>query len=70
MIFEVAQVNGKVYLTFEDPKLLSVVMSDMEDLVKSTAYAGNYEAAKEYIDTLLKLRKAKKEMEEAKNDTL
>ena len=70
MIFEVAHVNGKVYLTFEDPKLLSVVMSDIEDLVKSTAYAGNYEATKEYIDTLLKLRKAKKEMEEANNDTL
>jgi len=63
---EVAQVNGKVYLTFEDPKLLSVVMSDMEDLVKSTAYAGNYESTQEYIDMLLKLRKAKKEMEEEK----
>lgn len=68
MKVEVAQVNGKVYLTFEDPKLLSVVMSDMEDLVKSTAYAGNYEATKEYIDTLLKLRKAKKEMEEGKEN--
>ncbi len=68
MIFEVAQVNGKVYLTFEDPKLLTVVMSDIEDLVKSTAYAGNYEATKEYIDTLLKLRKAKKEMEEGKEN--
>jgi len=63
---EVAQVNGKVYLTFEDPKLLSVVMSDIEDLIKSTAYAGNYESTQEYIDMLLKLRKAKKEMEEEK----
>ena len=63
---EVAQVDGKVYLTFKDPKLLAVIMSDIEDLIKSTAYAGNYEATKEYIDTLLKLRKAKKEMEEDK----
>ena len=66
MTFEVAQVNGKVYLTFEDSKLLTVAMKDVEDLIKSTAYAGNYEATKEYIDTLLKLRKAKKEMEEEK----
>ena len=70
MMFEVAQLSGKVYLTFKDSKLLTVIMSDIEDLIKSTAYAGNYESAKEYIDMLLKLRKAKKEMEEAKNDTL
>lgn len=65
--FEVAHAEGKVYLTFKDPKLLAVIMSDIEDLIKSTAYAGNYESAKEYIDMLLALRKAKKEMEE-KND--
>lgn len=65
MKFEVAHVDGKVYLTFKDPKLLTVIMSDVEDLIKSTAYAGNFEATKEYIDMLLKLRKAKKEMEEA-----
>lgn len=68
MTFEVAQVNGKVYLTFEDSKLLTVVMKDVEDLIKSTAYAGNFEATKEYIEALLKLRKAYKEMEEKKND--
>ena len=62
MMFEVAHVDGKVYLTFKDSKLLTVIMSDVEDLIKSTAYAGNYESAKEYIDMLLKLRKAKKEM--------
>lgn len=66
MKFEVAHVDGKVYLTFKDSKLLTVIMSDVEDLIKSTAYAGNYESAKEYIDMLLKLRKAKKEMEEKK----
>ena len=66
MKFEVAHVDGKVYLTFKDSKLLTVIMSDVEDLIKSTAYAGNYESAKEYIDMLLKLRKAKKEMEEEK----
>ena len=65
---EVAQVDGKVYLTFKDPKLLAVIMSDIEDLIKSTAYAGNYESTQEYIDMLLKLRKAKKEMEEDKED--
>lgn len=70
MKFEVAHVDGKVYLTFKDPKLLTVIMSDVEDLIKSTAYAGNYESTQEYIDMLLKLRKAKKEMEAAKNDTL
>ena len=64
--FEVAYVDGKVYLTIKDSKLLSVIMSDIEDLVKSTAYAGNYESAKEYIDMLLALRKTKKEMEEKK----
>ena len=63
---EVAQVNGKVYLTFEDSPLLSVIMSDIEDLIKSTAYAGNYESTQKYIEMLLKLRKAKKEMEEEK----
>lgn len=68
MKFEVAHVDGKVYLTFKDPKLLTVIMSDVEDLIKSTAYAGNFEATKEYIDMLLKLRKAKKEMEEDKED--
>ena len=67
---EVAQVNGKVYLTFEDSPLLTVIMNDIEDLIKSTAYAGNYESTQEYIDMLLRLREAKKEMEEAKNDTL
>ena len=65
---EVAQVNGRVYVTFEDCSLFTVLMNDIEDLIKSTAYAGNYEATKEYIDMLLKLRKAKKEMEESKND--
>ena len=65
---EVAQVNGKVYLTFEDSPLLTVIMNDIEDLIKSTAYAGNYESTQEYIDMLLRLREAKKEMEEAKND--
>lgn len=64
--FEIAQFSGTVYLTFKDPKLLTVIMNDIEDLIKSTAYAGNYESAKEYIDMLLKLRKAKKEMEEKK----
>lgn len=68
MNFEVAYADGKVYLTFEDAKLLSVIMSDMEDFIKSTAYAGNYESAKEYIDMLLKLRKAHKEMKEDKED--
>lgn len=62
---EVAQVNGRVYVTFEDCSLLTVLMNDIEDLIKSTAYAGNFENTKEYIDMLLKLRKAKKEMEEA-----
>lgn len=62
--FEVAHAEGKVYLTFKDPKLLAVIMSDIEDLIKLTAYAGNYESAKEYIDMLLALRKAKKEMKE------
>lgn len=61
---EVAQVNGRVYVTFEDCSLLTVLMNDIEDLIKSTAYAGNFETTKEYIDMLLKLRKAKKEMEE------
>ena len=65
---EVAQVNGKIYLTFEDSKLLTVLMNDIEDLIKSTAYAGNFETTKEYIDMLLKLRKAKKEMEEEKEN--
>lgn len=65
---EVAQVNGKVYLTFEDSPLLTVIMNDIEDLIKSTAYAGNYESTQEYIDMLLKLREAKKEMEEVKDD--
>lgn len=64
--FEVAHADGKVYLTIKDSKLLSVIMSDVEDLAKSSAYAGNYESAKEYIDMLLALRKAKKEMEEKK----
>lgn len=66
MMFEVAQHDGNVYLTFKDQSLLTVIMSDVEDLIKSTAYAGNFEATKEYIDMLLKLRKAKKEMEEEK----
>lgn len=61
---EVAQVNGRVYVTFEDCSLLAVLMNDIEDLIKSTAYAGNYESTQEYIGMLLKLRKAKKEMEE------
>ena len=68
MMFEVAHVDDKVYLTFKDSKLLTVIMSDVEDLIKSTAYAGNFEATKEYIDMLLKLRKAKKEMEEEKEN--
>lgn len=63
---EVAHADGKVYLTFKDPKLLAVIMSDIEDFIKSTAYAGNFESTKEYIDMLLALRKAKKEMEEKK----
>lgn len=65
---EVAQVNGRVYVTFEDCSLLTVLMSDIEDLIKSTAYAGNFEATKEYIDMLLKLRKAKAEMKGEEND--
>ena len=64
MKFEVAQHDGNVYLTFKDPSLLTVIMSDVEDLIKSAVYAGNYESTQEYIDMLLKLRKAKKEMEE------
>ena len=64
--FEIAYADGKVYLTFKDSKLLTVIISDIEDLIKSSAYAGNYESTQEYIDILLKLRKAKKEMEEKK----
>ena len=48
--------------------LLTVLMSDIEDLIKSTAYAGNFEATKEYIDMLLKLRKAKAEMKGEENE--
>lgn len=68
MKFEVAQHDGNVYLTFKDPSLLTVIMSDVEDLIKSAAYAGNFESAKEYIDLLLKLRKAYKEMKEVNDD--
>lgn len=68
--FEVAHADGKVYLTFKDPKLLAVIMSDIEDLIRSTACAGNYESTQEYIDMLLALRKAKKEMEEGKDDII
>ena len=66
--FEVAQLSGKVYLTFKDSKLLTVIMSDIEDLIKSTAYAGNYESAKEYIDMLLALRTASKEMRDSEKN--
>ena len=66
--FEVAQFSGTVYLTFKDPKLLTVIMSDIEDLIKSTAYAGNYESAKEYIDMLLALRTAYKEMRDSEKN--
>ena len=68
MKFDVAQSNGKVYLTFEDSPLLSVIMSDIEDLIKSTAYAGNYESTQKYIEMLLRLRKAKAEMKGEEND--
>lgn len=67
-MFEVAQCDGKVYLTFKDCPLLKVVMSDVQDLIKSTAYAGNFEATKEYIDLLLALRKAYKEMKGVNDD--
>ena len=70
MNFEVGYRCGEWSLTSDSIVLLKELMEDVEALIKSTAYAGNYEATKEYIDTLLKLRKAKKEMEEAKNDTL
>lgn len=68
MNFEVAHVDGKVYLTFKDSKLLTVIMSDVEDLIKSTAYAGNYESAKEYIDVLLALQTAYKEMRDSEKN--
>ena len=68
MKFEVAQHDGNVYLTFTDPSLLTVIMSDVEDLIKSTASAGNFESAKEYIDLLLKLRKAYKEMRDSEKN--
>lgn len=63
MNFEVAHHKGKVYLTFKDPQLLAVVMRDVKELIKSAVYNCNFETAKGYIDLLLALRMAKKEME-------
>lgn len=63
MNFEVAHYDGKVCLTFKDQRLLAVVMRDVEDLIKSAVYNCNFETAKGYIDLLLALREAQKEME-------
>ena len=57
MNFEVGFRYGEWSLTSDSIVLLKELMEDVEDLIKSTAYAGNYEALKRYVDLLLALKK-------------
>ena len=63
MNFEVGYRYGEWSLTSDSIVLLKELMKDIEDLIKSTAYAGNYEALKRYVDLLLALKKIFTEVE-------
>lgn len=57
MMFEVGFRYGEWSLTSDSIVLLKELMEDVEDLIKSTAHAGNYETLKRYVDLFLALKK-------------
>ena len=64
MNFEVGYRCGEWSLTSDSIDLLKELMKDVEDLIKSTAYAGNYESLKRYVDLYLDLKKVFMEVKE------
>lgn len=64
MNFEVGYRCGEWSLTSDSIVLLKELMEDVEALIKSTAYAGNYESLKRYVDLFLALKKVLVEVKE------
>lgn len=72
MMFEVAHVDDKVYLTFKEPSLVRKFMGCIEDLAKQEIFNGNYEKCCSLLDGYLALEDVYKEItkEDEKIDTL
>lgn len=62
MMFEVAHVDDKVYLTFREPALVRKFMGCIEDMAKSEIFNGNYEKCSALLDGYLELEDVYKEI--------
>lgn len=69
MKFDIAQADGRLYLTLSHPEVTRKFMGCVEDLAKSELFSSNYEEARDLLDFYLALKAALKEMEE-KHDSL
>lgn len=68
MKYEVAHVDGKVYVTFRDAMMVRKFIDVVEDTIKSNIFNNNYSAAREQIDFLLALTAAYREMRDSEKN--
>lgn len=59
---EMAYLDGKLYLTFNDPELVAKLMGCVDDMAKSEMFNGHRANARDLLDFYLDLEQACKEM--------
>ena len=60
----VYSLEGTVRIELDDSVLIEKLISDTEEIIKSSAYACNFEKVKEYTDFLLALKASFEELKE------
>lgn len=62
MKYEIAYLDGKVYLTFKNQYIVRRFMGVIDDLAKSAHFNGNHEEARDLLDFYLDLKQAVRDM--------
>lgn len=69
MTYEMAYLDGKLYVTFNDPELVAKLMGCVDDMAKSEIFNGHRANARDLLDFYLDLEQAYGDMDkEGKND--
>lgn len=63
MPYEIAYLDGKLYLTFKDAKLVKKLMGCVDDMAKSELFNRHYANARDLLDFYLDLEQAYGDME-------
>lgn len=62
MTYEMAYLDGKLYLTFKDAELVKKLMGCVDDMAKSELFNGHRYQARDLLDFYLELEEAYEEM--------